>query len=183
LVPALVLVACVVALVAGALDGPDRVDVVLLGTVLLLGAGVVLAYLRPAVLVHGEDLVLRTPLGSTSIPLAAVERVTVSRFLAVFAGEQRFVSTTVSRPLRGLVRGTARPAVPGEVPWSSLTEADLVEQRLAQLAEDARARAGVALLSDEQAALAAQVRRRWSWPSVAALVVPSVVLVVGAALL
>lgn len=181
LVPGLVLLAGLVAVLAGALDGPDRVDLLVLGAVLAVGTSVGLVYVRPAVVVRGDDVELRSPLASTTIPLAAVERVTVSRFLAVFAGERRYVSTTVSRPLRGLVRGTARPAAEGagDVPWSSMTEADLVEQRLSRLAEDARARAGVRLLSDEQLALAQRAERRWSWPAIGALAASLVVLVAG----
>lgn len=181
--------AVALALLVGTLvDGLGRTD--LLGASLaLLAAGLTtVVYVRPAVELDGDDLHLRRMLSTVTIPLAAVEKAVVSRFLAVFAGERRYVSTTVQRTLRAVVGarsgGGAGPsrAAAGEAAGEAVGpagEADLVEQRIAQAAEDARRRQGIAQLSDEQLALAAQVRRSWSWPAVAAVAVPGVLVVLA----
>jgi hypothetical protein len=48
---------------------------------------------------------------------------------------------------------------------------NFVEERIVQLADEACARRGVRRFSDEQAALAAGVRRTWAWPEIAAIAV------------
>ena len=58
-----------------------------------------------------------------------------------------------------------RPRKPGEdAPYPVF-----VEERLQQLAEDARSKQGIRLMSDEQLALAEGVRREWAWPEIVAL--------------
>ncbi len=53
-----------------------------------------------------------------------------------------------------------------------------MEDRIRILAEEARQQAGVGLMSDEQMALAAGVRKDWAWLEIAALVVTLVGFVV-----
>lgn len=181
--PALGLVAAAVFVVLALVDGWDATDLVVLSLAAWASTVIGVLYLRPAVWATEDELVLRTMLSTVTIPLAAVERSAVGRFLVVFAADQRYVSTTVTRSLRSLLGGKRRgiaalgakvgtggdsgqDAVAGDI-----SDADLVEGKLARLTEDARARAGVRNNSDEQRALAAGVRRTWSVPAIAGLVV------------
>ena len=133
------------------------------------GALVWAAMLRPRVMATPETLVLRNMLSTFRIPFAAVEQIAVRQVLAVRAGDKRYVSPAVGRSWRQSIRsGRAEPATPVVATENYPT---FVENRLHQLAEDARARAGVSMLSDEQLALAAGVRRDWSWPVVALVAV------------
>ncbi len=158
-------------------DGFEPLDLTVLAACALLG-GVVFAVLqRPAATVDPETLHLRGMVSTTHIPLAAVERVSVGRVLAVFAGERRYVSPSVQRSMRSVMGRTPRDRKqPADRPVVS--EADLVEERLRRLAEEARARAGVGLLSDDQRALADGALRTWSGPVIALIAVPAAVLVV-----
>lgn len=162
-------------------DGLEVFDLPLLAACALVGALVFLVLQRPAVAVDRETLHLRGVLSEVHVPLAAVERAVVQRFLAVFAGERRYVSTSVQRSLRAVMgrrpAGERRPGSAGTPDRPAVDEADLVEQRISQLADEARARAGVRRLSDEQRALAAGVRRTWSPAALALVAVPSLVLV------
>lgn len=180
--------AALVLLVGALAGGLGRGDLPGVALALLVAGATTVVYVRPAVELDDEDLHLRRMLSTVSIPLAAVEKSVVTRFLAVFAGERRYVSTTVQRSLRSVVgarpgrevgTGSASRVAGGSVDPVVASEADLVEERIAQAAEDARRRHGVALLSDEQLALAAGVRRAWSWPAVAAVGAPLALLVVA----
>ena len=164
----LVLLLAGVVVVVGVADPGSVAAPVIAGAVL----AAVLAWasmLRPALWATPEHLVMRNMLETVQVPLAAVEQLAVRQVLAVRAGEKRYVSTVVGRPWRKAVRSgrsghsahTAAPAA-GEAP-AGLPYADFVEQRLHQLMEQAREAAGVRSLSDEQAALAAGVRREPAW--------------------
>lgn len=163
-------------------DGFEALDLTVLAACSLAGGLVFVLLQRPVAAVDAETLHLRGALSTVHIPLAAIERVAVSRFLAVFAGERRYVSTSVQRSVRALMgrrpRASRAPATT-EPERLVVTEADLVEQRISQLAEDARARGGVRRLSDEQLALAAGVHRTWSAAAVALLAVPTGLLLVA----
>ncbi|MCW2794210.1 MAG: hypothetical protein JWO76_3308 [Nocardioides sp.] len=123
--------------------------------------------LRPRVWATQEHLVLRNMLHTAWLPLAAIEQVVVRQVLAVRVGEKRYVSPAVGRSWRQSIK-TGRPTT---APDLAQSYPDFVEDRISRLAEDARAKAGVRLLSDEQLALASGVRRAWAWPEVVALVV------------
>lgn len=177
-----------VALLVGAslADGPDLVDLVAVAAGLLVLGATTVVYLRPAVELDEETLRLRRMLSTVELPLAAVERAVVTRFLAVVVGDRRYVSTTVDRPLRAVLgrrRGERGGAPASGAATRAPTEADLVESRIARAAEDARRRHGVALLSEEQLALAAGVRRAWSWWAISVLAVPSALLAASLLLL
>lgn len=164
-------------------DGPGGPDLALLAGCALIGGLVYVVLQRPAASVDPEALHLRGMLSTVHIPLAAVERVAVSRFLAVFAGERRYVSTAVQRSLSAVARRPRPGRGRGEDPDAErVSESDLVERRISQLAEEARVRAGVRLLSDEQLSLAAGVHRTWSAPTLALLAVPAALLVLVVAL-
>lgn len=112
--------------------------------------------LRPRVAITSGRLELTNAFSTVRIPLAAIEQSAVRQVLAVRVGERRYVSSAIGRSLRKVVRGTPTRA---DAPPSEIDYADHVEQRLAQRCEDARSAAGIRLLSDEQEALGAEVRR------------------------
>lgn len=123
--------------------------------------------LRPALLVDDGDLVLRNMLDTVRVPLAAIEQLAVRQVLVLRCGDKRYVSSAVGRSWRQAMK-SSRPARAGDSEKSrsraaSMSEADLVEERLHRLMEDARALAGVTSYSDEQLALATDVRREPAW--------------------
>jgi hypothetical protein len=163
-------------LVIGLVDRDHGFPLPVMAAAVVAGIVVWAAMLRPRVWVTGEDLVMRNMLHSVWIPLAAIEQVAVRQVLAVSAGDRRFVSPAIGRSWRQAARsvGSRKDA-------AALAQSypDFVEERIAQLAEAARAQAGVRLLSDEQLALASGVRRAWAWPEVVALAAAGLVLVVS----
>lgn len=161
---ALVLATAVV--VIGVLDREHGFPLpVVLGAV-VFGILVWAAMLRPRVWATSDDLVMRNMLNTAHIPLAAIERVAVRQVLAVSAGERRFVSPAIGRSLRQTLksnrRGTQQTAVESYPVF--------VEERISQLADDARTQRGVRRFSEEQVALGADVRTTWAWPEIVGLV-------------
>ena len=65
----------------------------------LAALGIWVALLRPAVMVDSDHLVLRNPLSTVRVPLAAIEQVVVRQWLAVSAGDKRFTSSGVGRSM------------------------------------------------------------------------------------
>jgi hypothetical protein len=192
-VVALVVAGAVV--VVGLVYGESGYSVsVVLGAV-LFGLLTWVVMLRPRVWATDEHLVMRNILRTEWIPLAAIEQVAVRQVLAVRAGDRRFVSPAIgksrrqiARPAGGnnllpgppLGRGSSGPASTGEAKESATTSYPVfVEERISHLAAEARTRQGVQSASAEQAALAADVRRAWAWPEIAALVAAAVALVVS----
>ena len=130
----------------------------------LFGAGLFWsATLRPRVRVTGSELRLRNMLTTISVPLAAIEQIVVRHVLSVRAGDHRYVSAAVGKSWRQVLKSDR-----GE-PGEDASYPAFVEERLAQLAKEARTREGIALMSDEQLALAREVRREWAWPEVVLL--------------
>ncbi|HEX8780685.1 MAG TPA: hypothetical protein VF728_05910 [Nocardioides sp.] len=119
--------------------------------------------LRPALVVDDGVLVLRNMLDTVRVPLAAIEQLAVRQVLVLRCGDKRYVSSAVGRSWRQAMKSSR----PGDSDKSrlraSMSEADLVEERLHRLMEDARASAGVTSYSDEQLALAEDVRREPAW--------------------
>jgi hypothetical protein len=174
----LVLVLAGVVVVAGTVDAGSVPLPVLAGAVL----AAVLAWasmLRPALWATTEHLVMRNMLETVHVPLAAIEQLAVRQVLALKAGEKRYVSTVVGRPLRKAMRTGRSGKAPVEeaTPAPGLPYADFVEQRLHQLMAEARTAAGVESLSDEQLALAADVRREPAWVPIGLTVVSAVAFV------
>jgi hypothetical protein len=174
----LVLVLAGVVVVAGTVDAGSVPPPVLAGAVL----AAVLAWasmLRPALWATTEHLVMRNMLETVHVPLAAVEQLAVRQVLALKVGEKRYVSTVVGRPLRKAMRTGRSGKAPVEeaTPAPGLPYADFVEQRLHQLMAEARTAAGVESLSDEQLALAADVRREPAWVPIGLTVVSAVAFV------
>ena len=132
---------------------------------LVVGVLVWSSFLRPGVAATSSHLVLRNMLSTVSVPLAAIEQVVVGQVLAVRVGEKRYVSPAIGKSWRQAIKGNRRkPTATSETPYPVF-----VEERISRLASDARDQAGVALLSDEQLALASDVRRQWAWPEIGAL--------------
>ncbi len=140
----------------------------------LLAAAVIWAFLlRPAVSVEGEDLVLRGPVSTTYLPLAAIEEIGMGQVLAVRAGGRRYVSGAVGRSRREAGRDDR--INPGAA--VGLSYGGYVEERLRGLVADAMVFAHVKRYSPEQAALAEGVRRTWAWPEIGAMTGSLLVLV------
>ncbi len=122
------------------------------------------AMLRPRVRVVGSELFLRNMLTTISVPLASIEQIVVRQVLSVRAGDHRYISSAVGKSWRQALKQD-KPREPGEdAPYPVF-----VEERLRQLAEEARAKQGVTLMSEEQLALASDVRRELAWPEVVLL--------------
>jgi hypothetical protein len=159
-----------------------------------------MAMLRPRVAATPSELRLRMMFESVTIPLASIETAVVRRYLLVRAGGQRYICPAISRPLRKTIRE--------EMKWSGqsalqpglsldrlsdatrenlktdvksehdLVYADFVEQRIAALAANERARLGIEERSEEEYELGSQVVRRTAWLELgvlAALLVATVV--------
>ena len=136
----------------------------------LAALGAVLAWsamLKPALWIAGDQLVMRNMLETVRIPLAAVEQVAARQVLAVLAGEKRYVSPAVGKSWRQALKSNKRRDAGG----GAEIYAEVVEDRIWQAANDARARLGIANTSDEQLELARQVRREPAWVEIAALAV------------
>jgi len=149
-----VAVALVLGLVGGSAPYPAPVYPVLGLTGLLFWVMLV----RPAVSVVDDRLVLRNPFTTVRLPLAAIEQVAVRQWLAVRVGDRRFTNAGVGRSYRQAMRDDRKGDVSG-LEIVDLSYGAIVERRIGKRAEDARTREGIALYSDEQAALAADVRR------------------------
>ena len=178
------LTAVLVLLLAGVVVVVGVADPGSIGAPVVAGAvlAAVLAWasmLRPALWATAEHLVMRNMLETIHVPLAAIEQLAVRQVLAIKVGEKRYVSTVVGRPLRKAMRTgrSGRAPVEDSAPAPGLPYADFVEQRLHQLMEEARTAAGVESLSDEQLALAADVRRQPAWVPIGLTVVSAVAFV------
>lgn len=139
----------------------------------LVAVAVWVTMLRPAVGVREETLVLRNPLTTVIIPLAAVQQAGVGQYLAVLAGGRRFTNT-------GIGRGRLAAKRDDEVGETSPQRSygGLIEVRIRHLAAHARARQGVEERSEEQEALAAGVRREPAWVEIGLLVAFAILVVV-----
>ena len=149
-----------------------------LGVAIVAVLGAVLvwsAMLRPALWTTTRDLVFRGIFSTTRVPLAAIDTVVVTQVLAVKVGDQRYVSPvigyTVRQTMKAKVRDGQGPATSAAGP--SQEHQAFVEARIGYVAQDARDRLGIRKGSPEQQALAADVRRTWAWPELAAVVLLS----------
>jgi hypothetical protein len=157
-----------------------------------------LAMLRPGVAASTTHLQMRTLFETVSIPLASVQNVVVRRYLLVRSGGRKYICPAISRPLRRTVRSELRwaggrqilqPGVSEEqltggsiqtdVKEPGLSYPDFVEQRIAQLAADDRARRGIEERSEEEYELGLQVERRTAWVEIGALALLAVAFVVA----
>ncbi len=79
----------------------------------LIGVVIWVAILRPEVAIAGDRLVLRNPLNTVGIPLAAIEQIAVRRWLAVRVGDRTLTNAGISRSRRQGVRDDQRQDVTG----------------------------------------------------------------------
>ena len=185
---------------------PPRVAVPgVLGCALVAGL-VWMSMLRPSIAATPSDLLMRTMFESVTIPLASIETVLVRRYVLVRAGGQKYICPAVSRPLRKTIRAEMKwsgggsgmqpgvsldrlSAATGESLQTDvkseqdLAYADFVEQRIAALAANDRARRGIEERSEEEYELGSHVVRRTAWLEIGVLaalaVATAVALVIG----
>ncbi|HEX5861956.1 MAG TPA: hypothetical protein VFY58_08945 [Nocardioides sp.] len=122
------------------------------------------ALLRPRVRVTESELRLRNMVSTVSVPLAAIEQIVVRQVLSVRAGEDRYVSSAIGKTWRQLLKSGSEREPGANAPYP-----DFVEERLHKLAEDARIREGIDLMSDGQLERARAVSREWAWPEIVLL--------------
>ncbi len=135
---------------------------------------------RPAVAVEGDRLMLRNPFTTVRVPLAAIEQLAIGQYLALRVDDRRYTCTGIGRSHRQSRRDDRSGDATG-LDIANLSYGAIVERRIHKLAEDARTQQGIKLYSEEQAALAADVRREPAFIEiglVAALAVASVVTLV-----
>jgi hypothetical protein len=157
----------------GLLDQEQGFPPVVMWASLVVGVVVYAAMLRPRLWVTTSDVVLRNMFSTVRVPLVAVEQIAVRQVVVLRAGDRRYVSPAVGKSWRQTLTSSKEPK-----PGATQSYPAFVEERLHQLTEEARAKAGVTLLSDEQLALADGVRRTWAWPELGALAVSVVGLLV-----
>lgn len=166
--------------VAIAFSDPGVVPLPVVAGAVLLGVLGWASMLWPRVSVTAEDLVLRTMVEHQRLPLAAIEDLVVRQVLAVRVGDKRFVSTAIGKSWRRAMAGDRQgPSKDADKPITEVAYADYVEQEIRKRMEQARAEAGVGLLSDEQLALAAGVRREPAWLPIGLMTVAALALVVS----
>ncbi len=120
--------------------------------------------LWPRLSVTADDLVMRNMLETVRVPLVAIEELALRQVLAVRAGDKRYVSSAVGKSWRKAMVGD-KPVTrkKADMPITEVDYVDHVEQEIRNRMEQARAAAGIKLLSDEQLALAAGIRREPAW--------------------
>jgi hypothetical protein len=154
-------------LVTAAWPGDQGIASYVVWGVLFAGTLAWAAMLRPRLWATASDLVLRNMVTTTYVPLAAIDDVVVRQVLAVRAGDSRYVSPVVGRKLRDL--GPLKDkdgTTPATMPYPLF-----VADRIHHLCERARAQEGIEMMSDEQLARAADVRREWAYPEILAILV------------
>jgi hypothetical protein len=155
------------------------------------------AMLRPQVNATATELRMRTWFESITIPIGSIDTVVVRRYLLVRSGGRKYICPAISRSLRKTVRtemkwgGSPQILTPGlseerlaggtiqtEVDHG-LAYPDFVEQRIAHLAANDRARRGIEERSEEEYELGSQVVRRPAWLEIAVLAALGVAFVVA----
>jgi hypothetical protein len=156
---------CLVVAVYAVVDGDDGSAAVVWGA---LFAGILsyAALLRPRVRIESDSLVLRNMLDTNVVPLASIREVVVRQVLAVRAQDKRYVSPAIGTSFTR----TMRPKV-GRTGVPELTYPDYVRERILNLADGARRRAG--------GSEPPPVTRSWAWPELAALAATALGLVVS----
>jgi hypothetical protein len=191
------------AVVVGVLVASDPPSVAVPGVIgCLFVAGLVwMSLLRPSVAATVTELHVRTLFETIHIPLASIDTVVVRRYLLVRSGGRRYICPAISRPLRKTIRsemkwsgGSALQLGPSVERLSKATGdslqtelkneqdlayADFVEQRIAALASNDRARLGIEERSEEEYELGSQVVRRTAWPELGTLAVLLVAFVIA----
>ena len=158
------LVLCAGTVVLGLAEFDEGFPPALVWAALFAGVLFWAAMLRPRVRVSGSELRLRNMLDTITLPLASIEQIVVRQVLSVRAGDRRYVSPAVGKSWRQAMKRDREREPGAEAPYPVF-----VEERLTRLAENARSKQGIALMSDEQLELAKSVRREWAWPEIVLL--------------
>lgn len=146
---------------------------------LFAGVAVWVTQLRPRATAYPDVLHLQNSLRDSTVPLAAIDEVSVRRMLSVWVGEQQYVCIGIGTPLRRLVKGGSRgpssllgfdrledyterstPLAPDQ---SAMTYPEFVELKITDLVRDAKRSAG------PDAPAASRPRHSWAWPEIIAL--------------
>jgi len=188
---AVTLVVCLVVAGAAVLDRDGGLDTVPWWLVALMGFIASLAWasmLRPRLAIAGDELVMRNMLETVRLPLAGIEEVAARQVFAVRVGEKKFLCSAISRgrrelnprsrPVRDVFTNVALPS--GTAGGMEASYAVLVENRVRAAAQTARDQRGVAIRSDEQAALLAEVVRTPAWVEIALLTLTAVAFALAA---
>lgn len=154
----LVLAALVAVYALGGVD--SSVGFPLLAVAFLVAVLTYAAVLRPRVGLSRDELMLRQIFGTTWIPLAAIQDITVRQMTIIRVADRKYDTPALARP-RTSMRQRLRWAAP------DLSATDHLVERIDKAMVSARKRAGVEPWSDEQAALATGIRSEWSWPLIA----------------
>lgn len=192
---------CVFAAVSFVIAEPAHVAVPGVLACALVALLVWLAMLRPAVWASVTNLHVRTLASTVSIPMASIEMVVVRRYLLVRSGGRKYICPAIGRSLRKTVRSemkwrpmqfmsptgslerledSAGQGVATDVAHAyDLAYADFVEQRIARLAADDRARRGIEERSEEEYELGSHVVRRSAWLELAGVAVLAAAFVVS----
>jgi hypothetical protein len=155
---------CVATVVLGVAEFDEGFPPAVVWAALFAGVLFWAAMLRPRVRVSGSELRLRNMLDTVTLPLASIEQIVVRQVLSVRAGDRRYVSSAVGKTWRQAMKRDRERKPGAEAPYPVF-----VEERLSQLAENARSKQGIALMSDEQLELAKAIRREWAWPEIVLL--------------
>lgn len=174
----LTVVLCALLVVAGVAYLDEGFPAWVAGAGLLVGVLAWAAMLRPALWATDEHLVMRNLAETVHIRLASIEEMAVRQVLAVRAGDRRYVSTVVGRTWRKALL-SRRSAGGDEGPREGMPYVDWAENRLHELVDLARRRAGVRAGSEEQLALPDAVRREPAVLPLALIAVAALVLVVS----
>lgn len=194
------LLLCAVLVVVFAVTTPAHVAVPSVLGCAFAGVLFWVAMLRPRVSASGDELRMLTMFHDLRIPLAAIDSVVVRRYLLITAGGRKFICPAISRPLRTTVRkemnwtGGMQMLSPSRkldefegslrtkkdvAGGSDLDYPDLVEQQIASLADNDRARRGIEARSEEEYELGSQVERNTAWIEIGLMVVLAVAFVVA----
>jgi Bacterial PH domain len=149
----------------------------------ILASGTGLAYalaLRPRVLADQAGITVLNPFSTHHLPWSAVRSADVAEWVRVHYGKDKTIGCwALVASARGR-RLAGRPEMPGRLPeearrLTSLSSTQAIATRLNALARKARASA------DGHDGDGDAVTSRWSWPAIAAVVIPAVGLLIAVA--
>lgn len=152
----------------------------------LFAVVVYIAQVRPAVVLAETDLVLRNMLGTTHLPWAAIKDAQVRQFLTVEVGRRRYDCAAVGRTRRQIVKDSRQPGGATPASWqpgasiptsyqpepaasAELSYGRFIETKIRNRAKEAMVKGGIEHRSEEQDALADDVRTVRAWPEIVML--------------
>jgi len=139
-------------------DGTGAGHLAFASGVVLFGAVIVAVYLRPAVLLREEHLLVRNALSSVTIPWGAIESVRVRHVLEVDVGERVVRALAFGRTARQQRRHAVASAKPSEPVRGEVDYTEYVVDRVRTAAAEGRHRQD-----------GAGVTSTWRWPEIAVL--------------